>query len=163
VCLHCYSTVQDVYPGLKDVVISGACHYGEEYEDTAIRELNEELGLPEGCVHKTDLKQRTKFRWADKTCDVWGCAFAVTLPASAELARQKEEVATADFLAMNKVRLRSDDQCSMHRSCAVQINKMKIHNSFEALARVQVWSQAASAPSQFTPVGLHVLALLDLL
>lgn len=40
------SAAKDCYPGRLDVTVSGVVNAGEEYKDTAARELQEEIGVP---------------------------------------------------------------------------------------------------------------------
>ena len=101
--INASTPAQDVYPGLFDTVISGVCHFGEEYEETAVRELSEEMGLPSGCLVARDLQQKVVFRWKDTSCDVWGCAFLWRLPAGVELRLQEEEVTAAEFVPLASV------------------------------------------------------------
>lgn len=101
---------QDVYPGLRDCVISGVCHYGETYEETAIRELNEELGLPDAMLQQDALRCKAVFRCSDASCDVWGCAFVLVLPDEAKLRLQEDEVDSAAYVPLHEV-------CSTHLAC----------------------------------------------
>lgn len=100
---HAATHAQDVYPGLLDTVISGVCHFGEEYEETALRELSEELGLPSGALSVVDLTIKKVFRWQDDWCDVWGCAFVIKLPRDSILELQEEEITSARFLSLSQV------------------------------------------------------------
>ena len=99
-----------MYPGLRDCVISGVCHYSETYEATAIRELNEELGLPDAMLQQDALRCKAVFRWTDQSCDVWGCAFVLVLPDAATLQLQEDEVDSAAFVPLHEVR-------STHLAC----------------------------------------------
>eukprot|EP01025_Chloroclados_australasicus_P023183 TRINITY_DN23589_c0_g1_i1.p1 TRINITY_DN23589_c0_g1~~TRINITY_DN23589_c0_g1_i1.p1 ORF type:complete len:195 (+),score=32.48 TRINITY_DN23589_c0_g1_i1:72-656(+) len=96
------SDSKDVYPGHLDTVISGVCMYGEEYEDTAIRELSEELGLLDAAAESIALEQPTIFRWQDEICDVWGCAYIARYDGDLEL--QTEEVDWARFVPLSEVK-----------------------------------------------------------
>jgi 8-oxo-dGTP pyrophosphatase MutT (NUDIX family) len=53
------------------------CLQGEEYADTAVRELQEELGVPLQ-DSSSSLQQLFIFPYKDATCHVFGCAFRVT-------------------------------------------------------------------------------------
>ena len=116
--------LQDVYPGLRDTVISGVCHYGESYEDTAVREVSEELGLPTGMLQHSTLSCKQVFRWSDASCDVWGCAFVVVLPAEAKLHLQQEEVDDAAFVPLHEVRIA---RAYMLTSCATPKPQNRVH------------------------------------
>jgi 8-oxo-dGTP pyrophosphatase MutT (NUDIX family) len=50
---------------------------GEEYEDTAARELAEEIGVPPPEAARR-LRRLFVFPYQDATCHVWGCAFELT-------------------------------------------------------------------------------------
>ncbi|WIA14357.1 hypothetical protein OEZ85_002886 [Tetradesmus obliquus] len=71
------SMAKDCYPGCLDVTISGVVNQGEEYADTAARELQEEIGMPLQ-DSRSSLQQLLIFPYQDATCHVFGCAFRVT-------------------------------------------------------------------------------------
>ncbi|KAG2445526.1 hypothetical protein HXX76_000141 [Chlamydomonas incerta] len=96
------SSRKDVYPGHWDVVTAGVVRAGEEYEDTAARELAEELGVSEAAARE-GLTRLFVFPYQDKICHVWGAAFTFTLPAGQVLALQEEEVDWAGFKSMAQV------------------------------------------------------------
>jgi 8-oxo-dGTP pyrophosphatase MutT (NUDIX family) len=50
---------------------------GEEYADTAVRELQEEIGMPLQ-DSSSSVQQLFIFLYKDATCHVFGCAFKVT-------------------------------------------------------------------------------------
>eukprot|EP00878_Enallax_costatus_P030948 GHUV01033768.1.p1 GENE.GHUV01033768.1~~GHUV01033768.1.p1 ORF type:complete len:138 (+),score=46.13 GHUV01033768.1:683-1096(+) len=50
---------------------------GEEYADTAARELQEEIGVP-ATQSSSLLQQLFIFPYKDDVCHVWGCAFRFT-------------------------------------------------------------------------------------
>lgn len=68
------SSSKDCYPGQLDVVCAGVVRAGESYRETALRELEEEIGFHGG----TDLEELFVFPYEDSTCRVWGCAFRAT-------------------------------------------------------------------------------------
>lgn len=47
--VHRRADTKDVWPGWWDVAVGGVCNPGEEWDDAAVRELGEELGV-EGAV-----------------------------------------------------------------------------------------------------------------
>ena len=61
---------KDVYPGLFDPVAGGVVQYGESYEESAVRELAEEMGI-EGVA----LQAQFDFYFQDGACSVWGRLF----------------------------------------------------------------------------------------
>ncbi|GAQ87398.1 hypothetical protein KFL_003500100 [Klebsormidium nitens] len=64
---------KDLYPGHLDVVVSGCVNVGEEYSDTIVRELSEELGLK--TVDRKALTPLFLFKWVDEYCRIWGCGY----------------------------------------------------------------------------------------
>lgn len=97
------SSKKDVYPAHWDVVIAGVVRAGEEYEDTAARELAEEIGVSEAAA-RAGVRRLFVFPYQDSSCHVWGCAFEFQLPEGAALHLQEEEVDWAGFAPMDKVR-----------------------------------------------------------
>ena len=99
------SLSKDVYPGLLDTVISGVCQVGEEYLDTAIRELIEELGLDESqkkaLLSKDTLSTLGIFPYQDDYCHVFGCAFLYRH--SGPIRLQEEEVDSAQWMPLSAV------------------------------------------------------------
>lgn len=91
---------KDVYPGHWDVVISGVVRYGEQYEDTALRELSEELGAPTSALEPT-LRRLFTFPYEDAYCHVFGAAFKCVY--DGPLALQAEEVTQGEFMELDKV------------------------------------------------------------
>ena len=67
------SLEKDVYPGYYDPTTGGVVKAGESYEQNAIRELEEEIG-----VKGVALNPLWDFRIHQDQCDVWGRAFWVT-------------------------------------------------------------------------------------
>lgn len=134
------SLKKDVYPGLLDTVISGVCQYGEDYLDTAIRELVEELGLNKDQEKVLSSESRLTplgiFPYKDRYCHVFGCAFLYRH--SGPISLQEDEVDAAQWMPLADVEglLQDEDQ--------VQLEGSKT----EAEAR---------ANNKFTPVGKHIL------
>ncbi|KAG2498551.1 hypothetical protein HYH03_003302 [Edaphochlamys debaryana] len=95
------SSRKDVYPGHWDVVISGVVCRGEEYEDTAARELAEEIGVSEEAA-RAGLRRLVVFPYEDSSCHVWGCAFAYRHEGG-PLRLQEEEVDWAGFKSWEEV------------------------------------------------------------
>ncbi|GIL61198.1 hypothetical protein Vafri_15591 [Volvox africanus] len=95
------SANKDVYPGHWDVVIAGVVRAGEEYEDTAARELSEEIGVSEAAA-RAGLQRLFVFPYQDASCHVWGCAFAFT-HSGGQLRLQEEEVEWAGFRSWDEV------------------------------------------------------------
>ncbi|GLI65735.1 hypothetical protein VaNZ11_009341 [Volvox africanus] len=95
------SASKDVYPGDWDVVIAGVVRAGEEYEDTAARELSEEIGMSETAA-RAGLQRLFVFAYQDASCHVWGCAFAFS-HSGGQLCLQEEEVEWAGFRSWDEV------------------------------------------------------------
>ncbi|KIY94480.1 NUDIX hydrolase [Monoraphidium neglectum] len=97
------SPKKDCYPSALDVTISGVVNVGEEYADTAARELREEIGVPEEEALRT-LQQLFVFPYQDSVCHVWGCAFSITW--DGPVAFTDAEVEWGRFVALREVRAR---------------------------------------------------------
>ena len=61
---------KDVYPGLLDPVAGGVVQAGESYEESAVRELAEEMG-----IRGVAMEPRFDFYFADGAGKVWGRLF----------------------------------------------------------------------------------------
>ncbi len=61
---------KDVYPGLLDPVSGGVVQADESYEESAVRELAEEMG-----IHGVALEPQFDFYFADGPGKVWGRLF----------------------------------------------------------------------------------------
>ena len=86
---------KDIYPGYLDVATGGVVLAGETYEESAERELAEELG-----VRGVPLKSHFDFFHRDNLNQVWGRVFSCTYDGLMSL--QKEEVADGFFMPVNK-------------------------------------------------------------
>ena len=62
--------IKDVYPGLLDPVTGGVVQAGESYEESAVRELAEEMG-----IQGVDLVPQFDFYFVDGASRVWGRLF----------------------------------------------------------------------------------------
>lgn len=76
---------KDIYPGYYDVAAGGVVLAGESYDESAERELAEELG-----IRDTPLKYHFEFRHEDEYNIVWGRVYTCTY--DGEMVLQKEEV-----------------------------------------------------------------------
>ncbi len=90
------TTSKDIYPGYFDVANGGVVQAGESYQESAARELAEELG-----VKSIPLKKQFDFFHEDKKNKVWGRVF--TCQYDGPVVLQKEEVADGFFMAVAKV------------------------------------------------------------
>ena len=80
---------KDVWPGWYDLAAGGVVVDGESYEESAHRELAEELGVSGG-----PLRGGVEFLFEDAAVQVWGCAY--TCVYDGELRLQEEEVAAVE-------------------------------------------------------------------
>ena len=95
---------KDVFPGYYDIAAGGVVLAGESYEEGAIRELEEELGIRE-----TPLTSLFDFYYEDEHIRLWGRAFSCTF--DGELVLQEEEVESGEFMEVDEVfRLATTEQ-----------------------------------------------------
>lgn len=87
---------KDVFPGYYDVAAGGVILAGESYEEGALRELEEELG-----IRGVPLTRLFDFSYKDEAVKVWGAVFACAY--EGEMALQQEEVESGAFLAVDEV------------------------------------------------------------
>src|SRR5215467_3140065 len=76
---------KDVFPGYYDPATGGVVLAGESYEQSALRELEEEMG-----IRQVPLTWMFDFYFADQRTRVWGGAYACTY--DGPLTLQVEEV-----------------------------------------------------------------------
>jgi len=81
---------KDIYPGYYDVATGGVVLADESYEQSAARELAEELG-----ILGTELSPLFDFYYESGNNKVWGRAFSCVY--DGEVTLQEEEVASGDF------------------------------------------------------------------
>ncbi len=94
---------KDVYPGYYDVAAGGVVLYGETYEESARRELAEELGI-EGVV----LTKLFDFFHADTNNRIWGRVYKCIY--DGEMVLQEEEVESGSFRDLEAVIRNADDE-----------------------------------------------------
>ena len=94
--VHKRTRTKDVFPGYYDVVTGGVVLAGESYEEGAVRELGEELG-----IHGVPLRRLFEFYYEDEHIRVWGEAFSCLYDGDVVL--EKEEVETGAFLQIDEV------------------------------------------------------------
>ncbi|MEW5974963.1 MAG: NUDIX hydrolase YfcD [Acidobacteriota bacterium] len=87
---------KDVYPGYWDPAAGGVVQVGESYEESAARELSEELGISD-----VALTRLFDFRFEDEASRVWGRAFSCVY--DGDMKFQLEEVEGGEFLAPEEV------------------------------------------------------------
>lgn len=82
---------KDVFPGYYDPATGGVVLAGESYEESAIRELEEEMG-----IRNVPLSRLFDFYFADERTRVWGGAFSCVY--TGPLTLQEEEVESVVLL-----------------------------------------------------------------
>ena len=86
---------KDIYPGCWEIAAGGVVQAGESYEESARRELAEELGITAGkLVHLHDQY------YEDDSNRVWGRIYACTDNGPFDL--QEEEVAAGRFMTLDE-------------------------------------------------------------
>ncbi len=86
---------KDVYPGYWDVAAGGVVLADESYQESAIRELHEELG-----VSGVRLRHRFDQYYEDQSNRVWGSVF--TCIHNGPFILQEEEIDLGRFLSVGK-------------------------------------------------------------
>ncbi len=92
---------KDVYPGYYDVATGGVVLFGESYEESAARELEEELGIRE-----VALSPHFDFYYGDGSNRVWGRLFTCTY--DGDMTLQEEEVESGSFMDLATIRERTE-------------------------------------------------------
>jgi isopentenyldiphosphate isomerase len=87
---------KDVFPGYYDVATGGVVLDGETYEQGAVRELSEELGI---CG--VPLRRLFDFLYEDEHIRVCGAAFSCVY--DGDMVLQKDEVESGAFLNVEEV------------------------------------------------------------
>ena len=87
---------KDIYPGYYDIAAGGVVLAGESYDGSAVRELEEELGIQD-----TPLTSHFTFCHEDGSNLVWGRVYSCTY--DGEMTFQEEEIESGFFMAPEKV------------------------------------------------------------
>lgn len=87
---------KDVYPGYYDIAAGGVVVAGEGYQESAQRELFEELGIKD-----VELVMHFKNFYEDATNRVWGEVFSCTY--DGDITLQKEEVEAGFFAPIPEI------------------------------------------------------------
>lgn len=91
-----HTMTKDVFPGYYDPATGGVVLSGESYEQSAVRELAEEMG-----IHNTPLTRLFDFYFSDPHTRVWGSVFSCTYDGLLTL--QEEEVESVSLLTIEEV------------------------------------------------------------
>jgi 8-oxo-dGTP pyrophosphatase MutT (NUDIX family) len=87
---------KDIYPGYYDIAAGGVVLAGESYDQAAVRELEEELG-----IRNTVLTSHFTFCHEDGANIVWGRVYSCIY--DGEMTLQEEEVESGFFMTPEKV------------------------------------------------------------
>jgi isopentenyldiphosphate isomerase len=90
--VHRRTTTKDVFPGMYDMVVGGMVTAGESYEDTARRELAEELG-----VQGVDPEFLFKHRYRGEKNNAWISIYQVTWPGP--IRHQESEISWGEYMS----------------------------------------------------------------
>ena len=87
---------KDIYPGYYDVAAGGVVLEGENYEESAKRELDEELG-----ISGVELERHFDFFHQDDRSRVWGRVYSCCY--DGEITLQPEEIESGEFRNIRQV------------------------------------------------------------
>lgn len=88
--------IKDIYPGYYDIAAGGVVLAGESYDESAERELAEELG-----IQNVPLTSHFTFHYEDGSNLVWGRVYSCTYDGGMTL--QEEEIESGFFAAPDQV------------------------------------------------------------
>jgi isopentenyldiphosphate isomerase len=97
------TTSKDVFPGYYDPAAGGVVLAGESYEQGAVRELAEEMG-----IRDVPLTWLFDFYFTDERTRVWGGAFSCVY--DGELVLQEEEVEGVTLMTVEELLRRSQSE-----------------------------------------------------
>jgi 8-oxo-dGTP pyrophosphatase MutT (NUDIX family) len=87
---------KDVFPGFYDIAAGGVVLAGETYEQGAVRELEEEMG-----IRGVPLTRLFSFYFEDTAIRLWGYAYSCTYDGIVVL--QEEEVESGAFIPVDEI------------------------------------------------------------
>jgi isopentenyldiphosphate isomerase len=94
---------KDVFPGYYDAAVGGVVLTGESYEQGAVRELEEEMG-----IRNVSLTWLFDFYFVDEHTRVWGGAFSCVY--DGEVVLQEEEVEGVTLMTSAEILRRSESK-----------------------------------------------------
>lgn len=100
--VHRRTETKDVFPGMHDRVVGGMVAAGESYEETARRELAEELG-----VEGVDPSFLLKHRYRGDRNNAWISLYEVVWPGS--IRHQEEEISWGAYMSEEDIVARLDE------------------------------------------------------
>lgn len=105
-CVHRRTLSKASYPGFWDVAAGGIVGEGEDYAESAVRELHEELG-----VTSQQWREHGRFFFDQPGNRLWGAVYSAV--SDAPLVLQPEEVLEARFMRLDAVleMIRHTDFC----------------------------------------------------
>lgn len=103
--IHLRTASKDVYPSHWDTCVGGVVAAGETFDEGAVRELREEIGV------QTPLERLFPFRFEDERTDVYGMVYRAVHEGPFRL--QPEEVVRGEFVPVEKTlrRIERDPFC----------------------------------------------------
>jgi isopentenyldiphosphate isomerase len=94
---------KDVFPGYFDPATGGVVLAGESYEESAVRELEEEMG-----IRGVPLTNLFDFYFEDEHARVWGRAFSCEY--DGKIVPQAEEVEYVEMMTINDILHRAETE-----------------------------------------------------
>ena len=94
--VHKRTPTKDIYPGYLDIAVGGVVMDGETYDQSAGRELEEELG-----IKATHLEPRFDFYYHHENNRVWGRVYRCIW--NGPIVLQKEEIESGDFYRVQEI------------------------------------------------------------
>mmetsp|Transcript_44436 Transcript_44436/g.85003 ORF Transcript_44436/g.85003 Transcript_44436/m.85003 type:complete len:187 (+) Transcript_44436:144-704(+) len=106
---------KETYPGHYDPCPGGVVGAGESYEDNAIREIHEEMG-----VTGVSLESLFDFYFEDTVSRLWGRAFSCVY--DGDIVLQQEEVESGSYMSLEDVKqlVASNPCCPDSLACFMQ-------------------------------------------
>jgi 8-oxo-dGTP pyrophosphatase MutT (NUDIX family) len=95
--------IKDIYPGYYDPCTGGVVLHGESYEESAARELEEEVG-----IRDVPLSRHFEFYFEDDLGRVWGSVFSCVY--DGDMVLQVEEVESGEFLPIATILQRAQTE-----------------------------------------------------
>jgi isopentenyldiphosphate isomerase len=92
--VHRRTLTKDIFPGYWDVAVGGVVNAGEDYDDGAVRELREELG-----VRNVPLRRLFPMRYEDASNQVHGMVYSCTCEGSFTL--QASEILSGEWMDLD--------------------------------------------------------------
>lgn len=124
--VHQRTALKDVFPGYWDVAVGGVVSAGENYDQSARRELNEELG-----VEGVTLRRLFRLRYEDAGNRILGVVYSCTCDQALHL--QASEIAQAEWMDIDAVLERTQRD----RFCPDGLEALRLYLSKLEAARTQ--------------------------